>query len=221
MACSHQSAGCDVRPGSKAAAQSHGGRDRFTPNNGHEVARPASPLRATSRHFIGRLISKRQPAIPKDQQASGETIMERDAEIDQIKRELAILRDRYAIYGRSARMLRFFFLYLIPIVALVLAIMLSLFDPLYGLFWALMMLVLAALVALSLKSTNISNIRWIDVASQSFGNMYIRKMYEPYFFYPDARPRPRSDAELLEWQIADRERRLSELGESALGLKTD
>jgi hypothetical protein len=144
--------------------------------------------------------------------------VERDAEIDQIKRELAILRDRYAIYGGSARMLRFFFLYLIPTVALVLAIMLSLFDPLYGLFWALMMLVLAALIVLSLKSTSI---RWIDVASQSFGNIRIHKMYEPYFFYPDARPRPRSDAELLEWQIADRERRLSELGESVPGLNID
>jgi hypothetical protein len=50
-----------------------------------------------------------------------------------------------------------------------------------------MMLVLAALATLSLKT---SGIRWIDVASQSFGYPYVRKMYDPFFFYPDVRPRP-------------------------------
>ncbi len=118
--------------------------------------------------------------------------MQPDPETDQIKRELAILRDRYSMYARSGRILRFFFLYLIPIVALLLTILLSFFDPLYGLFSALMMLVIAALAVLSLRSINI---RWIDLASTPFGNPWpASKMYSPYFFYPDARPRPRSDA---------------------------
>jgi hypothetical protein len=60
--------------------------------------------------------------------------MERDEEIDRIKREVAILRDRYALYGRSARMLRGFFIFVMPAVALALAVMLFLFDALYGLF---------------------------------------------------------------------------------------
>jgi hypothetical protein len=136
--------------------------------------------------------------------------MEPKPETDQIKRELAILRDRYAIYDRSGRTLRLFFLYVIPIVALLLALLLSFFDPLYGLFSSLMIFVVAALAVLSLRSTSI---RWIDLASTPFGNRYASQMYTPYFFYPDARPRPRSDAEYLEWQIADREKRLSELEE--------
>ena len=64
--------------------------------------------------------------------------MDRDAEIAQINRELEILRDRYALYERMGRMLRVFFLALIPVVAigaLVLAIKFFLVDPLYGLFF--------------------------------------------------------------------------------------
>jgi hypothetical protein len=112
-------------------------------------------------------------AVPKAQQASGKTAVERDAEIDQVKRELEILQARYALYGRSARMLRGFFIFLMPVVALGLAITLFFFDALYGLFFAGMMLVLAALATLSLKT---SGIRWIDVASQSFGYPYVHKM---------------------------------------------
>jgi hypothetical protein len=71
-----------------------------------------------------------------------------------------------------------------------------------------MMVVLVAAVVLCLKS---SSIRWIDLASQYFGKGYRRDLYNPYFFYPDAGPKPRSDAEFLETQIADRAKRLSEL----------
>jgi hypothetical protein len=45
--------------------------------------------------------------------------------------------------------------------------------------------------------------RWIDVAS-FFGFRSIllgRDVYNPYFYYPNVRPRPRSDAKLLEWRI--------------------
>jgi hypothetical protein len=138
--------------------------------------------------------------------------MEINPEIDQIGRELAILRARYALYGRCARILRGFFIFLLPLVALACAARLFLFDPFYGLFFAGMMAVLAAAIVLSLKS---SSIRWIDLASQYFGKKYLRDLYNPYFFYPDAGPKPRSDAEFLEMQIADRETRLSELRRAA------
>jgi hypothetical protein len=138
--------------------------------------------------------------------------MENNPEIDRIERELALLRDRYALYGWWARILRGFFIYLMPVVALACALAAFLFDPLYGLFFVAMVLVVVAIGALSMGSYGI---RWIDVASQygfpgrDFG------IFNPYFFYPDARPRPRSDAEFLEMEIADRERRLSELGKAS------
>jgi hypothetical protein len=55
-------------------------------------------------------------------------------------------------------MLRGFFIFLMPAVALCLAITMFLFRRLYGIFFAGMMLVLAALATLSLKT---SRIRWI------------------------------------------------------------
>jgi hypothetical protein len=134
--------------------------------------------------------------------------MERDAEIDQIKRELAILRARYAGYCRSALMLKGFFTLLLPVVAVALAIKLFLFDAFYGLFFIGMVFVFAAAIILSLKP---AGIRWIDVAAFPFGNTLVHRMYEPYFFYPDAYPKPRNDVELVEMQIKDRERRLREL----------
>jgi hypothetical protein len=137
--------------------------------------------------------------------------MENAEEIAQIERELAILRTRYALYGRCARILRGFFLYLMPAVALACALRLFLFDALYAAFFVGMVFVFAALIVLSLKS---SGIRWIDLASQYFGKWGLRDMNNPYFFYPDRHPRPRSDAQFLEMQIADREKRLSELGRS-------
>jgi len=138
--------------------------------------------------------------------------MEKEPEIDQIKRELAILRDRYALYGRCARMLRGFFIYLMPVVALGCAVGAFLFDAAYGLFLLAMMLVVAAIAALSLSSFGI---RWIDVASQYSGGRFSNPIFNPYFFYPDAGPAPRSDAEFLEMQIADREKRLAELEKAA------
>jgi hypothetical protein len=144
--------------------------------------------------------------------------VERDTEIDQLKRELEILQTRYAVYRRSAQMWRGFFLVLIPVLPLALAIKLFVFDKLYGLFFVGAVLLFVGVITRSLKS---SGIRWIDVATQNFTYPYLRNIYNPYFFYPNARPRPRSDAELLEWQIADRERRLSELGENVHGLKSD
>jgi hypothetical protein len=134
--------------------------------------------------------------------------MENNPEIDQIERELALLRDRYALYGRCARILRGFFIYLMPVVALGCALGAFLFDSAYGLFLLAMGLVVAAIAAWSMESYGI---RWIDVASQyGFPGREIG-FFNPYFFYPDAGPAPRNDAEFLERQIADREKRLTEL----------
>jgi hypothetical protein len=134
--------------------------------------------------------------------------MENNPEIDQIQRELALLRGRYALYGWWARILRGFFIYLMPVVALGCALGAFLFDSAYGLFLLGMGLVVAAIAALSMESFGI---RWIDVASQYGFPGRDLGIFNPYFFYPDAAPAPRSDAEFLERQIADRERRLSEL----------
>jgi hypothetical protein len=63
--------------------------------------------------------------------------MERDTEIEQIRRELAILRDRYALHRRSAAILRGFFMVLTPVAAigaLALAIALLMSGAIYGIF---------------------------------------------------------------------------------------
>jgi len=139
--------------------------------------------------------------------------MERDAEIDQIKRELANLQARYALYRRLAHIMRRVFIFLTAVLAigaLAFAIKLFMFDTLYGVFFVGAVLLFAVAMTWLIKS---SSLRWIDVASP-----YLRGIYSPYFFYPDARPGPRSNAEWLEQQIAGRERRLSELGETVPGL---
>lgn len=137
--------------------------------------------------------------------------MERDAEIAQINRELEVLRGRYAIYQRIAFMTRGVFMVLMPALAIGVigvAIMLRQFDAFPGI-----LLVAAALVLpLAIRWLVVSSgLRWIDLVSSQ-----ARGIYDPYFFYPDAKPpgRTPSDAELLERQIADRERRLAESGEN-------
>jgi hypothetical protein len=140
---------------------------------------------------------------------------DRDAEIDQIKRELEVLRVRYAFYCRMGRILKLFCVTIIPLFAigaLVLAIKLIQSDTRSGVFFIAVALLFAAIIWLIGRS----DLRWIDLASGQ-----IRGIYDPYFFYPDidVHERRRSDAELIEQQIADRERRLSELGNSVPGSK--
>jgi hypothetical protein len=56
-----------------------------------------------------------------------------------------------------------------------------------------------------------TELRWIDLAAPQWSGIY-----HPDFFQPDRRSHRggRSEAELTEQQISDRERRLSELGEN-------
>ena len=143
-----------------------------------------------SRHLV--------PLVPMAQST------DREAEIDQIKRELDVLRVRYEIYCRMGGILKLSCVTIFPLFAigvLVLAIMLIQSDPSFGLFFIIVGLLFGAIIWLIGRS----DLRWIDIASGQR-----RGIYEPYFFYPDidARERRRSDAEVIEQQNADREQRL-------------
>ena len=142
--------------------------------------------------------------------------MERDAEIEQIRRELAILEARYALYCRTARIMGHFSVIaaaILVVASLAVAVKIFLFDVLYGLFFIAGLLVFVLVMGWYINS---ANLRWIDIACPQ-----IRGIYNPYSYYPDVDrdARPRSDAELLEWQIADRERRLAELTATMPGVK--
>ena len=129
--------------------------------------------------------------------------MDRHADIGKINRELAWLHARYAGFawaaGIMAGLASFF-----PVAALMLFMKVAMFDMLYGAFF-----VLALAIVLTAVLGHALDLRWIDVVSQSPDCIYNR-----YFATPDRAPHPRgrSEAELIEWQIADRERRLKELG---------
>ena len=131
--------------------------------------------------------------------------MDRDTEIGDINRELELLRSRYAGYARAAAIMRAIVRIFIPLAAVALAVKLFLFDPLYGAFFTA---ITAIVFGAAYWFGGSLGLRWIDFVSQS-----PRGIYNPYFFTPDVPPsqRARSEAELIEWQIADRERRLAAL----------
>lgn len=140
--------------------------------------------------------------------------MERDAEIDQIDQDLALLHERYASYRRAASVMKAMVVVLMTLAAIAaafFAVKLFLSDWLYGVFFLGAVLIFIAAATWFVRSMEL---RWIDFVSQA-----ARGIYNPYFFTPDIEPgrRARSDAELIEWQIADRERRLSELQAGAPG----
>jgi hypothetical protein len=142
------------------------------------------------------------------------TAVERDAEIDQIKRERGVLRSRHAPYRRAAAAMKTISMVLIPlcgVAAAVFAVKLFPFDSLYGVFFLGAPAILVAAVTWFTRSLDL---RWIDFVSH-----YARGIYSPYFFTPDTprSQRARNDAQMIEWQIADRERRLAELGADAPG----
>lgn len=132
--------------------------------------------------------------------------MDRGTDIGEINRELARLRTRYAGYAFAAAIVSIL-ASLFPVAALVVFLKVALFDMLYGAFFVLTLaIVLAALLGYAL------DLRWIDVVSQSPDYVYNR-----YFAPPGRAPRQhaQSEAELIEWEIAERERRLRELGVGA------
>jgi hypothetical protein len=135
--------------------------------------------------------------------------MEREAEIAQIKQDLEILRARYAGYQRLARIERPIFIVLgliLAIGALALAVEIFAFDVLYGLFYMAALLIFVTAWVWSIRYTGV---RWIDLAAPR-----VRGIYAPDFFKPGGPRWPtRSEADVTEQQIADYERRLSELGE--------
>ncbi len=135
--------------------------------------------------------------------------MDRDQEISEIEQELALLRARYDGYRRAATIMKALVIALVAlgaIAAAIFAVNVFLFDVLYGVFFLGAVLISAAAVTWFVRWIDL---RWIDFVSQS-----PRGIYSPYFFHPEIGPRERarSDAELIEWQTADRERALSELG---------
>ena len=103
---------------------------------------------------------------------------DRDAEIDQIKRQLDVLRVRYAFYCRMGGILKLCCVTIIPLFAigaLVLAIKLIQSDTQSGLSFIAVGLLFGAIIWLIGRS----DLRWIDIASWQR-----RGIYEPYFFYP-------------------------------------
>jgi hypothetical protein len=137
--------------------------------------------------------------------------MEREAEIDQIKRDLVILQSRHAQYRQIGKILRAIFIALTPLLAigaLALAVKLFLFDALYGVFFVAALLIFVPAMIWLIRSTGL---RWIDLATPQ-----LRGIYHPDFFNPNGSLHrgARSEAELTEQQIVVLERRLSELGES-------
>jgi hypothetical protein len=134
--------------------------------------------------------------------------MEREAEINQIKHDLEILQSRYAGYQRLVRIVKPVYIALgliLAIVVLALAVKIFVSDALYGLFFVAALLIFVPALVWSIRS---AGIRWIDLAAPR-----VRGIYDPDFFNPDrARWPTRSEAAVTEQQIADYERRLSELG---------
>lgn len=128
--------------------------------------------------------------------------MERDAEIAQIRHDLEILRARHASYERWGKVLRAFFVYVPPLTVLVIAAILFMDDPLAGVF----AVGLGGAIIAFLWLAGDRRVHWIDVASLRVS---------PFSMAPGipfAARRSVSDALMIEEQIAERERRLLELG---------
>ena len=147
--------------------------------------------------------------------------MDRETEIAQIRHELEILRSRHALYEKWGRILRIFFMIWVPLFAVaVLALLVKLFlnDAAIGVLGLLMGVIVSAIAALLWLARNRNppagrrRSGWIDLASP---------LTRPFGLYPgvfaphpyiNRNVGPRSDAELIEQQIAEREQRLAELG---------
>jgi hypothetical protein len=141
--------------------------------------------------------------------------MDRDSEIVQINRELEILRSRYAFYRRWARVLRVFFLIWTPLAAalfLLGVVKLFRFDLAMGLFFVGLAVIVSGLIWLwgpypPVRQQARRGSGWIDLASPPLQPIApLLSGMGSNFYFPQ-----RSDADLIEEQIAVREQRLKEL----------
>ena len=131
--------------------------------------------------------------------------MDRDVEIAQINRELAILRERYSTYERSSRMLRGVFWIWLPIIVL-LVIAVTVKVILQDAFMGIVVAGMVAAIGLFVWRRRIfRTFRWIDIASVQWSPFSLDAAV------PSGYHERLSDAQLIEDQIAEREQRLSEL----------
>jgi hypothetical protein len=133
---------------------------------------------------------------------------DREQDIRVTEWELALLRARYDTYRRAAVAMRLLVIVLTAlgaIAAAIIAVEVFSFDPLYGVFFLGAVVIFVAAMTWFVIWLDL---RWIDFVSQS-----ARGIYNPYFFHPEIEreARARSNAELVERQITDRERLLAEL----------
>jgi hypothetical protein len=113
-------------------------------------------------------------------------------EVAQIEHELDILRSRYTLMERSARVTKVAFVAFVTIMA-VLAIYGMVLGQAAAIFMSIGVLVIVALLALTTPG-----VRWIDIVT-------------PEPFAPWTFSRRRSEAQIVESQIAEREQRLAEI----------
>jgi hypothetical protein len=138
--------------------------------------------------------------------------MDQRADIEQIRHELEILHARYATYERWGRVLRIFFMIWAPLFAIIvtaLLIKLFAFDALMGVFFVGLAIAVAVLLWL-IPGSNVSaaraRLRWTDLASWPLSGISLESSIT------DLPLNRRPDAQIIEEQIAERERRLAELG---------
>jgi hypothetical protein len=137
--------------------------------------------------------------------------MDRDTEIAEIRRELDILRARHRLFARWGGILKSFVTTIVPLFAIALAVagvMLAGADPGLATIFVVLTIVLCAIIYLIFTPRDPRR-GWIDLASPAIAFAYPPRGLDGLIF--GGRP---SDALVIEEQMAERERRLLELGVS-------
>jgi hypothetical protein len=130
--------------------------------------------------------------------------MDRNAEIARINNQLEILRTRYALYERWGNILRKFLKVWLPlfvVLMLAVAVIFFQFDAVYAIYFVGMMLVAGGFFWVINIIWPLKPLFWVDLASP----LRMRSQIFPGKGF-------RSNAEIIEQQIAEHERRLTELG---------
>jgi hypothetical protein len=141
--------------------------------------------------------------------------MDREAEIAQLTHELDILRTRLALYERWGRIVKIFFMIWTPLFAAVVIfglVKVFQFDVFMGGFFVALAIVIG-LAAWLMRGWGRprrakGHSLWTDIVAPPMGPRSFAAGIPP--FYGLGRRR-RSDAEIIEDQIAEREHRLKEL----------